>query len=117
VRNSNAVFRASAVQTLTVARIIQHHSGFVSRQKRPVAITITVAAAWIQALCWDEIITQMPVKAHLMLLIRPVKVKVDLSFIFASLKTGTNSLLIVGTGARFQGFSKSRRHYPAWLQQ
>src|SRR5687768_1782343 len=45
VRNSNAVLRASAVQTETMARTIQHHSGSERPSTNPADTTMTDAAA------------------------------------------------------------------------
>src|SRR5689334_18995700 len=44
-RNSNAVFNASAVQTIAMATTIQHHSKRVSWNKTPRTTTSIVAAA------------------------------------------------------------------------
>src|SRR4051812_7933620 len=73
VRNSKAVFRASAVHTETIARTTQHHSGVDSRQANPAAITTAVAAAWTQALCWDRSMVATPWSAYRTLRSRPVK--------------------------------------------
>src|SRR5882724_4771488 len=82
VRNSNAVLRASAVHTEIIARIIQHHSDLASWKYKARNATTTVAAAWIHALCCEEIITRMPLMAHLRLLILPVNVRLGVLFIF-----------------------------------
>jgi hypothetical protein len=74
VRNSNAVFSASAVHTDTIANTIQHHSAAVNPTVNPNTITATVAAAWIQALCWDFSMIRMPWIAQFTLRKRPVNV-------------------------------------------
>jgi len=60
VRNSNAVFRASAVHTAIIARTSQHQSAADTPSPRPRAITRTVAAACSQALCCDRTMTPIP---------------------------------------------------------
>src|SRR2546423_9146040 len=71
-RNSKAVLTVSAVQTIEIARIIQHQSRGEIRRRNAAATTITVAPAWIQALCWQRSIRQMPAIAWRKLRSRPV---------------------------------------------
>lgn len=75
VRNSTAVFRASAVHTAIAARVIQHHSPAFKCNSTPASTTIRVAAACTHALCCERTIALIPRRAQPMLLILPLNVR------------------------------------------
>ncbi len=71
-RNSNAVLRASAVQTAMTANVSQHHSAGDTSRSSPARTAAIVAHACTQAFCCDFSIVQMPTNACRKLRIRPV---------------------------------------------